>query len=240
MKSQPLILVVDDQQVFSFMEPMLNHLFDKPQLVHCSTTKDAMHFVDSDLYADFIFADWDMTGYQFMDSVRSDLENHNTPVVIMSEDTTNKQIVLNSVASEATFFLAKPFLEKGLAKKMNKVMNAIERRRKNRIHPAMTVTLPVVFEGSHHASLPLVDISIDGCLLRAPIDICQQVSIYQKAMVSIKIDEFDIKAAGEVYRIGQDRPVPEDRNTVLLMIRFSDSEPDQQIQELVDELGKRW
>ena len=46
---------------------------------------------------------------------------------------------------------------------------------------------------------------------------------------------------GEVYRIGHDRTNPENKDTVLIMIKFSDSEQqDRELQELVDELGKRW
>ncbi|MCW8964838.1 MAG: response regulator [Gammaproteobacteria bacterium] len=241
MKSRPVTLIVDSKEVFKIMKPMLKRMLDKPRLVHCKTHKDAMDYIDSDQFADIIFADWDLTGYPFMHSVRRDLENHNTPVIIMSDDTKIKKIVLKNIDREATFFLAKPFLEKGLVKKFNKVVNVIERRRKNRLHPASQILLEIKFNDGKQYSLPLIDISIDGCLLRAPLETSWHFSIYQQIQVSLTIEEFNMPVHGEVYRIGHDRTNPENKDTVLIMIKFSDSEQqDRELQELVDELGKRW
>lgn len=241
MKSRPEILVIDDQEAFDMMQPVLNDLLDNPSLVHCRNRNEALDYVASNRFADFIFADWDLTGYAFMNSVRRDLENHNTPVIIMSEDTTNKKIALNSLTREATFFLAKPFLPKGLIKKFDKAMKVVERRRKNRIHPPVPYRLPIAFDDGIRETLPLVDVSIDGCLFRAPIEFGQRIRIYQRASLSLRIDEFDIEADGEVYRIGHDRPIPEHRDTILIMIKFTGEERQQrEIQELVDELAKRW
>ena len=241
MKSSPEILVVENQHMFDYMQPMLNHILNEPRLVHCKTHQEAMQYVASDRYADFIFADWDLTGYQFMSQVRSDPENHHTPVVIMSEDTTNKKIVLNRKTSEATFFLAKPYLEKGLVKKLNKALKAVEKRRKNRMHPPEPLKLPVIIGDNEHLSLPLVDISIDGCLFRVPLETSKQISIYQPTTVMLHIDEFNFRAYGEVYRIGHDRPVPQHKDSVLVMIRLSGSEQqEREVQDLIDEIGKRW
>lgn len=241
MKSNPEILVVESQEMFDYVQPMLSHAFDEPQLVHCKTHQEAMQYVASDRYADFIFADWDLSGYRFMSDVRRDPENHHTPVVIMSEDTTNKKIVLNSLTSEATFFLAKPFLEKGLLKKLNKALKTIEKRRKNRIHPPISHHLDVAIGENLHLSLPLVDISIDGCLFRVPLETSRQISIYQHASVALNIDEFDILADGEVYRIGYDKPTPQLKSSVLVMIRLSGNEQQERdVHELLDVLGKRW
>jgi len=240
MKTHPVVLVVDGQEVFDLMQPVLKDMLNKPKIIHCKTHQDAMNYIASDQQADFIFADWDLTGYQFMDHVRSDLENHNTPVIIMSEDTKNKKIGLNKVEREATFFLAKPFLGKGLIKKFNKALKVVERRRKNRIHPDRSYLLPVIFNDKHY-SLALVDISIDGYLLRVPLETSQQISIYQAVEVTLKIDEFNVRATGEVYRIGHDRPIPESKDTVLVMIKFAGSaQQENEIQDLIDELSRRW
>jgi len=241
MKSQPVTLIVDSQETSDYMKPMLEKMLDRPRVIHCKSHKDAMNYIDSDQFADIIFADWDLTGYPFMHSVRRDLENHNTPVVIMSDDTKIKKIVLKNIDREATFFLAKPFLEKGLVKKFNKVLNTIERRRKNRVYPSCLVSLQVQFSEDQQYSLPLIDISIDGCLFQAPIEISRQISIYQNTQVSLNIDEFNMQIHGEVYRIGHDRGNPENKDTVLIMIKFSNSDQQgREFQELVDELDKRW
>lgn len=241
MKPEPVILVVDTHEVFHLMQPMLNHTLDRPQLVHCSDYADAMHYVASNKYADFIFADWELTGYAFMSSVRSDPENHNTPVIIMSEDRNNKRIVLDTITSEATFFLAKPFLEKGLSKKIAKAQQVLERRRRKRLHPPTRLALKVVFDNQPAASLQLVDISLDGCLLRAPLDFAAGLKIYQHAMVLLEVDEFDVRSSGAIVRIGADRPLPVNRDSVLILLRFDgENLQRRELVDLIDELGKRW
>jgi DNA-binding response OmpR family regulator len=241
MKSNPVTLFIDNKESFGVVRPMLNRMLEKPRLIHCKTLKEAMKYIDSDQYADIIFADWSLTGYPFMRSVRRDLENHNTPVIIMSDDTKIKKIVLKNIDQEATFFLAKPFLEKGLVKKFNKILNIIERRRKNRIYPDYPISLPVQFYKKQQYSLLLIDLSIDGCLFRVPIETSRQISIYQSTQVSLAIDEFNIQVNGEVYRIGHDRTNPDNKDTVLVMIKFSSSDQQNRgLQELVDELEKRW
>jgi response regulator RpfG family c-di-GMP phosphodiesterase len=241
MKSQPVTLFIDSQKEFDYTKPMLERILDKPRLIHFKKHKDAMEFIDSDQYADIIFADWDLTGHAFMNSVRRDLENHNTPVIIMSEDTTKKKAILKSVDREATFFLSKPYLEKGLLKKYNKVLQHIERRRKDRIHPKAPLMVQIKFSDSQQYSLPLVDLSIDGCLCRTPIEVSRQISIYQEAEVNLSTGEFNMLTHGHVYRIGQCRSDPNNKKMVLVMIKFSETDQeDRQIQETLDELGKRW
>ena len=241
MKSQPATLLVDNQEMFEYMKPMLEGILDQPRLIHCSSQQEAMDYIDSHEFADVILADWDLTGYKFIDRVRRDLENHNTPVIIMSEDTTIKKIVLKEIDREATFYLAKPFLEKGLKKKFNKVLNSIERRRKNRVHPASPLELEVKFDHGQQYSLSLVDISIDGCLFRIPVETCRELNIYQPAEIRLAIDEFDIKVHGEVYRLGHDRARPDTRDTVLAMIKFSNTDQQSRaLEELMDELSRRW
>ena len=241
MKTNPVTLIIENQEIFEYIKPVLNKALNTPQIIHCKTHQDAMDYIASDKQADIIIADWDLTGYIFLDSVRSDLENHNTPVILMSEDTTIKKIVLNNIESKATFFQAKPFLKKGFIKKLSKVLKLMEHRRKNRLHPEKPMTQKIQITGKQSFAFPLVDISIDGCLLRVPIKESQHFSIYLETALSLNIDELNLQVKGEIYRIGHDRPVPEHRDSVLIMMKFTDSE--QQIielQEIIDELGKRW
>ena len=241
MKSRPVALVVETQAGFDYIKPMLEKMLIQPRIVHCDTHQAAMSYVASDEYADYIFADWGLGGYRFLEAVRADLENHNPPILIMSEDTNNKQVVLNATTSPGTFFLAKPFLEKGLVKKFEKALDTVERRRKQRINPFREILLSVTLEDDDCHEFQLVDISIDGCLFRMSLDMSRKLYVYQKAIVSLVIDEFDIKVVSEIYRIGHDRPIPEARDTVLVMFKFLvDEEQDRDLSDLVDELGRRW
>jgi CheY-like chemotaxis protein len=241
MKSRPVVLVVETQASFQYMQPMLERMLNQPRLVHCKTHQEAMSYVASDEYADYIFADWDLGGYRFLEAVRSDLENHNTPIIIMSEDTNNKQIVLNAATSPGTFFLAKPFLEKGLVNKFEKALSAVERRRRNRINPFRAIVLAVLLEDGRQLDLQLVDISIDGCLFRMSLEMSKSLHVYQRARISLNIDEFAIEAWGEIYRIGHDRPIPDARDSVLVMLKFvGPDDEERQLIDLVDELARRW
>lgn len=241
MKSRPVTVFIDSKKSFELVKPMLKRMLDRPRLIHCKTHKDAMKYIDSDQFADIIFADWDLTGYPFMHNVRDDLENHNTPVIIMSEDTTIKKITLKNLDREATFFLAKPFLEKGLKKKFNKVLKVIERRRKHRIFPASPVSVDIKFNDKQQYSLPLIDISLDACLVRAPLEESWRMSIYQHTRISFVLEEFNIEVSGEVYRIGHDRNNPVTKDTVLVMIKFDNADQqDADFIEMIDELEKRW
>ena len=42
-----------------------------------------------------------------------------------------------------------------------------------------------------------------------PLESSKQFFIYQKTVLSLHIDEFNIQINGEIYRIGHDRPIPE-------------------------------
>ena len=241
MKSRPVVLVVETQESFDYMQPMLENMLDQPRLVHCKNHQQAMSYVASDEYADYIFADWDLGGYRFLEAVRSDLENHNTPIIIMSEDTNNKQIVLNAATSPGTFFLAKPFLERGLVSKFEKALESVERRRRNRINPFREILIGVLLDDGRQLDLQLVDISIDGCLFRMSLETSRSLHVYQRARIALTIDEFAIEAWAEIYRIGHDRPVPEARDSVLVMFKFvGPDEQERQLIDLVDALARRW
>ena len=240
MKNNPSILIIDDQEIFEFISPLLNKSLVSPHITHCKTNREALGYIASGLQADIIIANWDLTGHGFLENLRRDLENHNTPIIIMSEDTQNKKIILNSLNRKVTFFLAKPFLKKGFNKKLAKVLSLMEQRRKNRLRPNQNYKLKVALSDKQYISLLLVDISIDGCLFRASIETSKLFSIYQKTVITLNINEFNLQQKGEVFRIGHDIPIPEKHDSVLIMIKFSDSQQNSELQEAIDELGKRW
>jgi CheY-like chemotaxis protein len=241
MRSNPTALFIDSQTNFNIVQPMLAKILDEPRVIHCTTHKEAMDYIHSEEYADIIFADWDLTGYRFMDSVRSDPENHNTPVIIMSEDTTIQTIVLNKINREATFFLPKPFLEKGLTVTFSQVLKGIERRRKDRINPPSELFLKIQLDSVREYTFPLVNISLDGCLFRVPVEASHDIRIYEPVLVYLSIEEFDVQVHGEIYRIGPDLTYPEIKETVLIMVMFNAlAQETREVLELIDDLGKRW
>jgi len=242
MKAKFFILIVDGKKVFDLMQPALEKELRSTQFIHCSTHQQAMDYVHSEQRANLIFADWSLTGFIFVDEVRSDLENHNTPIVIMSKDVTSKQIVLNEIENKSTYFLSKPFLDKGLIKKVNKVLAQRERRRSTRLHPGKSYAVSFDIKDKGNFQSELVDISISACLLRLPIEVTRQIGIYDQCLLDINIDEFAVKILGELVRIGHDELHPGDQTSVLVVMRFIDTQLEhvEKLQIMIDELGLRW
>jgi hypothetical protein len=117
----------------------------------------------------------------------------------------------------------------------------IERRRKDRIHPDIQITLKVHLNDALVYSLPLVDLSIDGCLFRVPIKNSRKFVVCQPAVVDLTIEEFNMQVHGDVYRITVDTDYPQNKDTALVMIMFGAMERDNKdLQEMIDILGKRW
>ena len=242
MNAKFVILIVDSENVFDLMRPALEKELRSTQFIHCTSHQQAMDYVHSDQRASIIFADWSLTGFTFVDEVRSDVENHNTPVIIMSEDVTKKQIVLNEIENKSTYFLSKPFLDKGLIKKLNKVLAQRERRRSTRVHPnkGYSVEFDIKNKGSFQSEL--VDISISACLLRLPVEVTRKIGIYDQCLLDINIDEFTVKITAELVRIGHDELKQGDKTSVLVVMKFIDTQLEHvtKLQLMIDELGLRW
>ncbi len=242
MNAKFVILIVDSKNIFDLMRPVLEKQLCSAQFIHCTSHQQAMDFVHSDQRAHLIFADWSLTGFTFVDEVRSDEENHNTPVIIMSEDVTKKQIVLNEIENKSTYFLSKPFLDKGLIKKLNKVLAQRERRRSTRIHPGKSYAVEFNIKDKGSFQSQLVDISITACLLRLPIENTREIGIYEQCLLDINIDEFTIKVMAELVRIGHDELRPGNKKSVLVVMNFIDTQLEHvtKLQLMIDELGLRW
>jgi len=242
MKAKFVILIADSKDVFDLMRPALEKELRSTQFIHCSTQQQAMDFVHSEQRANLIFADWSLTGFTFVDEVRSDVENHNTPVIIMSEDVTKKQIVLNEIENKSTYFLSKPFLDKGLVKKLNKVLAQRERRRSTRIHPSKDYAVEFDIKDKGSFQSELVDISISACLLRLPVEVTGPTGIYDECLLDINIDEFSVKIMAELVRIGHDELKPGDKTSVLVVMKFIDTQLEHvtKLQLMIDELDLRW
>lgn len=241
MRHEPVVMIVDEQELFDEMRLPLSRALSTSHIIHCPTLECAMEMVRSDLRADIIFADWLMTGSNFIDAVRSDLENHHTPIVMMT-DSDLPQVINSAIQHGANAYLAKPFMQKALLNKVAEVTRMVERRRKRRIHPEASYTVGVTLGDASCITLQLIDFSIDSCLVRAPTNLCQQICIYQACHVNMKVEEFDVTMDAELFRVEHDAPLPPDRDTVLMMFRFTDNHDDrlEKLTDMLDELVARW
>jgi len=242
MKQNPLIVVIDQKDIFEAMRPVLLREFYQPELVHYSTKKEAVDFVHSDVKADIMFVDWHLVNEEsFFFKVREDIENHNTPVVIMTEGD-HDFIFNNAIKYGITQQMTKPFLDKALLKQINKITSFQEGRRKRRIHPGKQQLIQVKFNGQEEKQLPLIDLSSEGCLLRVSTKLAQKAFIYHQAKINLNIPSYDITIDSEVSRIGHNYPHVDEQDSVLMMLKFRplDDEEQGKLNDLLDDLQTEW
>ncbi|MBF0219048.1 MAG: hypothetical protein HQL49_05905 [Gammaproteobacteria bacterium] len=241
MRNDPTILVIDTHQVFEFMHPTLQSRFPEGEIIHIPTHDEAVRFVRSNREADLIFLDWKHSGSGLIDAIRADLENHNTPLVIMTE-----AIRVGSIAEHFNhhdiYFLNKPFISVGILRVIDRVTHSIDQRRHQRLQPDRDYTIHICFENLCSADFDLIDISVEACLLRLPTEFSKNIHIYQHAHITIHLEGYHIELEGEVLRLCQDIEEQRDGSTIQLMLKFSrNSEARlEQLYSMVDELQLRW
>ncbi len=241
MKQKPLIVVIDQKNVFEAMYGVLTREFYQPEIVHYATKEAAMEFVHSTEKADIIFVDWNIAGEAFFYKVREDIENHNTPVIIMTEGD-HETIIIKALKFGITQHLTKPFLDKALIKKINQLMSFQESRRKRRLRPDKEQQVNVEFDEQGQESRTLVDLSCEGCLLRLPVARAKEAFIYHKARLGFNINSYQFHLDAEVSRIGHDYPMTEEHDSVLMMLNFTESNEESllQLNDMLDDLQAQW
>jgi len=241
MRKEPIVAIVGNNEMFEMMASALRIYLNTSHVIQLVNQSVALEFIHSNERADMIFVDWDIAGPHFIDAVRKDDENHNTPIIIMS-DARDLEWIKKSVRQHTFFTLAKPFLEKGLIHCTDEVLESMEHRRRKRVHPDQQFMTTVIFEGIEPVSIQLVDISIDGVLLRASTEFSQQLFVYNQAEIDLVINVYQLSLNGRIYRIGHDRPVPKALDTVLIMIKFLENAEESMLvlQDILDDIQVRW
>lgn len=241
MRHEPVVLVVDNEEVFRLMKPVLSKEMYTPHIIHASDFKAGLDFVNSDQRADIIFADWNSTGPKFIDAVRKDHENHNTPVIMMTSSD-NEHVINDALRHGANSHLAKPFLNKAVVNKIREVTSLVERRRKRRIHPDCSYMVNTAIDELLPAQFQLIDFSIQCCLIRVPIEIGNKIRIHQSGTINLNIEEFDVTMDVEIFRIEADMDPSPTRESLLVMFRFTETHEDRlrKMHDMLDELRARW
>ncbi len=252
MKHDPLILVIDSQSVYEQMAPVLSRELHTTHVWHKETLEEALEIIKGDTWLDLIFADWGRTGTTLVDAIRSDEENHSTPLVVMtSVDSTDK--VNTAVKHGASAILTKPFLEKALVNVVRKIVNSEDRRHNRRLHPDKQVDLEVTTGNGRVLNLRLNDISLTGIQFITPLptkdQVCQQETISlnkhlcigDSGLLKIKVDRFDLEMDGILCRLemdGLNHKVPH----LLATYRFTETHEVRvnKLEALLNEYAARW
>ncbi|QEP42194.1 response regulator [Ectothiorhodospiraceae bacterium BW-2] len=251
MKHDPLILIIDSKRVFEQMAPVISRELNTTHIWHRETLAEAMEIIDGDAWLDLIFADWGRTGTKLVDAIRSDAENHHTPLVVMTSiDSTDK--IKTAVKHGATAILSKPFLNKGLSNVIHQIVASQERRHGRRLHPDQQVTLDVVQGNGSKLTMQLHDISLTGiqfinqlkltgsqCLDETAIH--NRLCIGEKVVVKVAIAAYQIDMDAILVRMELDRFTQLDAQ-LLVTYRFTADHDERvdKLERLLDEYAARW
>ena len=236
MKNETVVLIVDNQDTFDYMAPIVREELRAARVLHRDCFADAMELIDSDLMIDFIFCDWELTGAEFILAVRRDPETHHTPLVVLSEADTN-DIIAAAIRSGASEVLSKPFLGSALRHKIQRVARHEERRYLKRLRTDGTVGLTTVVAGAP-LDLETLDISSAGCRARGPVGLCRQLCIYDALPLTLVHRKREIAVEGTLIRIEYDPEGPELGTTVTLAFHFGGLEGEalEEVREILDAL----
>jgi len=149
-------------------------------------------------------------------------------------------VVAAAARAGASDHLFKPFLDKGLVHKIRRVTQNRELRRMRRIHPTMALSVEVARDGESATSMELMDISIGGCRLRAPLSASGGLSIYDTARLALQGEAGPISLEGRLIRIAED---PDNApHSVRVSYAFDNlpSQTREALGDLLETLRARW
>lgn len=241
MRREPVVLIVDTEEIFHEMAPILERELVTTQVLHCDNSCDALKIIESDIVIDFIFSDWKVGGAGFIEAVRNNHAHHHTPLVMMSF-VDSDEIIATAMRLGATAHMAKPFLEKGLVNKIQQLTKKQERRRLRRLHPDKHYTVDIECKNAGPIQVELVDFSVGCCLTRAPIALAGMAIVGQQGLMHLRIEQYFIDIEAVLFRIEEDTSSSTPGNSILMTFRITDQRDEQisELRELVDEYGHKW
>lgn len=240
MKGEDLVVVVESREMFEFMAPIIERELSTHRIVHHDDPREAFAFLHDHAGppVDLIFADWDLVGPEFIQAVRREHDTRYTPLIVLS-DSDADEVVAAAMRAGASDHLFKPFLDKGLVHKIQRVTRSRELRRLHRIHPATNLQVDVARQGAAPCRLAVEDISIGGCRLRAPLPLSRDMAIYDTASLEIPAEAGPIRIEGRLIRIAEDPDnAPE---SVFVTYGFGDlAGVREALGDLLESLRARW
>ena len=248
MAHEPVVLVLEDREMFDYMAPVIRGELHTHELIHCDNLGDAMGWIRSDRMIDFLFCDWEMAGADFIRAVRHDPETHHSPLIV-TLDSDREELTGAVLRLGASEVITKPFMERGLANRIQEVMQERARHLRKRLHADAGVEerLVVTPEGGKAMELDPIDLSIIGARARGPLEVCGTLCVYKRVTLSLSADEFSLELPGHVIRNehdpsgrGDDESGP--GKTVIIAFRFDELAEArlEQLRELLETLRSRY
>lgn len=241
MRHQTNVLVVDSQELYKVVTPVIQEELHPKQIMHCETAAEAIKAINGEIKFDMILAFWPITGASFINAVRNSTINHNCPIIITAEDD-NDEFLGKVIRSGATDLLVKPFLMKGLVAKIQHINQGIERRRHHRVvlptRLMVSAEISDRTEGDRQAQLEMVNISADGCQVKAPTS-CN-TRVYDKAKLEFSFQGSDFELNSHLLRLEADPQTPHGGAFMYATFLFHDmsEEVRDSLNQMLDELSE--
>ncbi len=150
----------------------------------------------------WIFCDWEMpglNGHQFLMEVRSRPETAQTPFIMVTTRADRDSLV-KAVEAGVDAYVVKPFTATTLVDKVRTIVHRSERRKAERVKVDQDHRVVVLVEIKGHSgcgSGTLIDISLNGALLRLPNSFGRNLWVYDPATLRIVLPGGDGKEGGE-------------------------------------------
>lgn len=233
MKHEQVILIVDSQEIFDEMMPVISSELGTNQIIHVDSLAAAESILESQIRFDIIFVDWQLAGARFVDAIRRDKKNGCTPLIVMSELDTDV-VIATATRHGASGFLAKPFLTRGLLAKIRHIVAMQDRRHKLRLHPDHPIKITIGTERAGKIAGELIDISLDYCHIALDYSHRQEMIIGDSAQIQLNIDSSQIDLPSRLIRVEQNQEP--DVETILMLYKFGDTQEvlEEKLAELLD------
>ncbi len=234
MKREKVILIVDSKEIFDEIEPVINKELSTSQIIHVDSRAAAMSIIDSRIKFDIIFVDIQLAGVKFFDAIRKDKKNGCSPLIAMSKLDTDT-VIATATRHGANAFLAKPFLTKGLLKRIKQIATMQDRRNKRRLCPDHPINIQLDTERVGKIDGTLLDLSLNCCHLRLDYSRREEVVIGDHAKIQLRVDSIQIEVTGQIVRAEQSQEKDDDSILILYKLDALHGVQAEKLESLLDE-----
>ncbi len=203
LSSDMVPLIVDSNTTHSkSVATILRNEFNAQTVYSANTARQAMDIARQQPKINWIFADTelsDLSGFDFIDSVRQLPTARDASVVLMSSRR-DKETLLRAAATGVVDYIAKPFNAATLISKLRRHLDSKEKRESERLTTLAVFDVDITFGDAIYPG-KLLDISLGGCLARAEPFKRSHTCVFDTANLLVKHENGELTCQGELARM---------------------------------------
>ena len=238
MRHEPCVIILDEEWDYDFVESIIEEMMERCHLHHFTDVDDAVDYIESADRIDMVLTGWDIGGEFLLEKLRSHRRYQGTPVIVMPESQ-GDNILAAVVRANANDILPKPFTKKQLQSKLESFVMRLNRRRTERVKPDRPMLVHVPVRGVYVFKLELIDISMVGCNIRAPLKLSAMINIYDNIQLTIAYESDHMKIQAQLIRLDYD-PYESDERHIMIAFRFMEVSEDskERMQQMIEDFWK--